>query len=48
MKEYKVLLAYENHKVGEIIKLNTRQAKYLLLSGHVGINIKPEKIKEKK
>lgn len=35
MKEYTVLLAYENHTVGDIIALNHRQAKYLLLSGHI-------------
>jgi hypothetical protein len=35
MKDYTVLKVYENHAIGETIKLNLRQAKYLLLSGHI-------------
>jgi hypothetical protein len=35
MKDYTVLKTYENHAVGDIIQLNLRQAKYLLLSGNI-------------
>jgi hypothetical protein len=39
MAEYIVKQAFEGHADGDIIKLNGRQAKYLLLSGH--IELKP-------
>lgn len=42
MQEYTVLIAFEQHAEGDIIKLNPRQAKYLLLSGH--IQLKPAKV----
>lgn len=41
MQEYLVLIAFERNVEGDIVKLNPRQAKYLLLSGH--IQLKPAK-----
>ncbi|QSB03236.1 hypothetical protein JWZ98_10045 [Methylomonas sp. EFPC1] len=35
MTEYLVEIAFEQYAVGDTIKLNSRQAKYLLLSGHI-------------
>ncbi|EGW22170.1 hypothetical protein [Methylobacter tundripaludum] len=35
MNEYIVKKAFEGHAVGDVILLNSRQAKYLLLSGHI-------------
>ncbi|PPK72686.1 hypothetical protein B0F88_103119 [Methylobacter tundripaludum] len=39
MSEYIVKKAIEGNAEGDTIKLNSRQAKYLLLSGH--IELKP-------
>jgi hypothetical protein len=39
MSDYSVEKAFEGHAVGDVITLNSRQAKYLLLSGH--IKLKP-------
>jgi len=35
MSDYKVEKAFEGHAVGDVIPLNSRQAKYLLMSGHI-------------
>lgn len=39
MSDYLVKKAFEGNAEGDIIKLNSRQAKYLLMSGH--IELKP-------
>lgn len=39
MNDYIVKKAFESNAENDIIKLNSRQAKYLLLSGH--IELKP-------
>jgi len=47
MQKYSVLIAFEQYAAGDIILLNPRQAKYLLLSGH--IKLKPaDKVKADK
>jgi hypothetical protein len=48
MSEYKVLKAFEGNALGDIIKLNIRQAKYLLLSGHVKLKAADKPVKEGK
>lgn len=35
MQEYQVIIEHEGRQAGDIVKLNPRQAKYLLLSGHI-------------
>ncbi|MGZ4954444.1 MAG: hypothetical protein ACXV8Q_04965 [Methylobacter sp.] len=35
MSDYLVKTAFEGNAEGDIVKLNSRQAKYLLLSGHI-------------
>ncbi|MGZ4953588.1 MAG: hypothetical protein ACXV8Q_00630 [Methylobacter sp.] len=48
MYEYTVLKEFEGHAVGDIIKLNSRQAKYLLLSGHIQLKAADKPVKEDK
>jgi hypothetical protein len=37
MQEYRVLIPHEWRAAGDTVKLNPRQAKYLLLSGHIQV-----------
>jgi len=48
MQEYQVVIAHEGRAVGDIVKLNPRQAKYLVLSGHVRLKPAPKAAKADK
>lgn len=48
MSDYKVLKAFEGYALGDIVKLNSRQAKYLLLSGHIQLKTADKPIKAAK
>lgn len=39
MHDYSVKKAFDGHVAGDIVKLNGRQAKYLLLSGHIQLKL---------
>lgn len=35
MQDYQVVIPHEGRSAGDIVQLNPRQAKYLLMSGHI-------------
>lgn len=51
MKNYRILIAFGCHAENETIALNDRQAKFLLLSGHIVLiqdNAQPTAVKPTK
>ncbi len=48
MQDYTVLNVFDGHALGDIITLNSRQAKYLLLSGHIQLKAADKPVKAAK
>ena len=48
MNEYEVLIPFEQHEKSDVVKMNNRQAKYLLMEGKIKLKVKKPQVKGKK